>query len=291
MRIQANGIAIEVDDAGSPNDPAVLLIMGLGMQLTAWPQPLVDDLVRRGRRVVRLDNRDAGLTQSFEAHGTPNVVWAALRHALGLPINAPYRIADMAADAVGVLDALGIDQAHVVGASMGGMIAQHIAAKHAARVSRLTLLMTTPGARHLPQASPKVRAALLDRRGASAKDIEVIIERYVRLFGLIGSPAFPPDPALLRERLRASIERAHQPTGVVRQLVAVAADGDRSALVRGILAPTHIIHGKADPLIPLAAGQALHQLIPGATLDEIEGMGHDLPRELWPRFAEAFSRV
>lgn len=291
MRIQANGIAIEVDDAGSPNDPVVLLIMGLGMQLTAWPQPLVDDLVRRGRRVVRLDNRDAGLTQSFEAHGTPNVVWAALRHAMGLTINAPYRIADMAADAVAVLDALGIEQAHVVGASMGGMIAQHIAAKHAARVSRLTLMMTTPGARHLPQASPRVRAALLDRRGANAKDIETVIERYVRLFGLIGSPAYPSDPAMLRERLRASIERAHQPSGVMRQLVAVAADGDRSAMVRGILVPTHIIHGAADPLIPLAAGQALHQLIPGATLETIEGMGHDLPRELWPRFAEAFARA
>jgi pimeloyl-ACP methyl ester carboxylesterase len=290
MRLQANGIAIEVDDAGSPGDPAVLLIMGLGMQLTAWPQPLVDDLVRRGRRVVRLDNRDAGLTQSFEQHGTPNIAWTVLRHALGLPIRTPYRMADMADDAVAVLDALGIGQAHVVGASMGGMIAQHIAAKHGERVSRLTLMMTTPGARGLPQASPKVRAALLDRRGASASDIEVVVERYVRLFGLIGSPAFPPDPQLLRQRLRESIQRAHKPSGVVRQLVAVAADGDRSALVRSIRAPTHIIHGAADPLIPVAAGHALQQLIEGSTIDVIEGMGHDLPRELWPRFADAMQR-
>lgn len=290
MKIQANGIAIEVDDAGPKEAPAVLLIMGLGMQLTAWPQPLVDDLVRRGRRVVRLDNRDVGLTQCFEQQGTPSIAWAFLRHALGLPIKTPYRIADMAADAVAVLDALGIAQAHVVGASMGGMIAQHIAARHAERVTRLTLMMTTPGARGLPQASPKVRAALLDRRGASAKNIDVIVERYVRLFALIGSPAYPPDPQLLRQRLRESIERAHKPSGVVRQLVAVAADGDRSAMVRGIRVPTHIIHGAADPLIPLAAGHALHQLIAGSTIDVIEGMGHDLPRELWPRFADAMQR-
>jgi pimeloyl-ACP methyl ester carboxylesterase len=290
MKIQANGIAIEVDDAGSPNDPAVLLIMGLGMQLTAWPEPLVDDLVRRGRRVIRLDNRDAGLTQHFDSHGKPNVAWAVVCHALGLPIRAPYRIADMAQDAVAVLDALGIAQAHVVGASMGGMIAQHIAATHPLRVSRLTLMMTTPGARRLPQAAPKVRAALLDRRGADAADVEAIVERYVRFFGLIGSPAYPPDQHMLRERLRASIQRAHRPNGVLRQLVAVAADGDRSALVRGITASTHIIHGAADPLIPLAAGQALHQLIAGSTLDVVDGMGHDLPRELWPRFAAAMAR-
>ena len=290
MQIFANGIAIEVDDAGPKDAPVVLLIMGLGMQLTAWPQPLVDDLVRRGRRVVRLDNRDVGLTQSFEQHGTPSIAWAVLRHALGLQIKSPYRIADMAADAVAMLDALGIAQAHVVGASMGGMIAQHIAAKHANRVSRLTLMMTTPGARGLPQASPKVRAALLDRRGASAKDIEVIVERYARLFGLIGSPAYPPDPQLLRQRLRESIQRAHKPSGVVRQLVAVAADGDRSAIVRGINVPTHIIHGAADPLIPPAAGHALQQLIAGSTIDVVDGMGHDLPRELWPRFADAMQR-
>jgi pimeloyl-ACP methyl ester carboxylesterase len=290
VRIQANGIGIEVDDAGSPNDPAVLLIMGLGMQLTAWPQPLVDDLVRRGRRVIRLDNRDAGLTQGFDQHGKPNLVWAVLCHALGLPVRTPYRIADMAQDAVAVLDTLGIAQVHVVGASMGGMIAQHVAAHHAHRVSRLTLMMTTPGARRLPQATPKVRAALLDRRGADSTDVDTIVERYVRFFGLIGSPAYPPDPAALRQRLRASIQRAHRPNGVLRQMVAIAADGDRSALVRGITAPTHIIHGAADPLIPAAAGHALHGLITGSTIELIEGMGHDLPRELWPRFATAMSR-
>ncbi len=290
MRIQANGIAIEVDDAGAPNDPAVLLIMGLGMQLTAWPQPLVDDLVRRGRRVIRLDNRDAGLTQGFDEHGKPNMAWALLRHALGLSISTPYRIADMAQDAVAVLDALGIAQAHVVGASMGGMIAQHIAARHAHRVSRLTLMMTTPGARRLPQAAPKVRAALLDRRGADATDVDALVERYVRLFGLIGSPAYPPDPVMLRQRLHDSIRRANRPNGVLRQMVAIAADGDRSAMVRGIAVPTHIIHGAADPLIPAAAAQALHGLIEGSTIELVEGMGHDLPRELWPRFGVAMSR-
>jgi pimeloyl-ACP methyl ester carboxylesterase len=289
VRIDARGVAIEVDDAGSPHHPAVLLIMGLGMQLTAWPQPLVDDLVQRGHRVIRLDNRDAGLSQSFDALGTPNLAWAAVRHALRLPVRSPYRMADMADDTLQVLDALGIEKAHVVGASMGGMIAQHLAAAHPQRVSRLTLVMTTPGARGLPQAKPEVRAALLDRRGAASKDLETVVERYVRFFGLIGSPAYPPDPQLLRERIRASVQRANRPKGVLRQLLAVAADGDRSTMLRNIAVPTHILHGAADPLIPVQAAHALHALIPGSTLEVIEGMGHDLPRELWPRFAQAFS--
>jgi pimeloyl-ACP methyl ester carboxylesterase len=291
MQIQTNGITVEVDDSGPKGGPAVLLIMGLGMQLTAWPQPLVDMLVARGFRVVRLDNRDAGLSQGFEHTGTPNIAWAAVRHALGLPVRSPYAMADMAADALVVLDALGIERAHVAGASMGGMIAQHLAAKHPGRVSRLTLVMTTSGARHLPAARREVRAALLDRRGANSRDEAVFVERFVRMFGLIGSPAYPPDPQELRERLRDSFRRAHRPSGVVRQLVAVAADGDRSAMVRHIAVPTHIVHGAADPLVPVAAAHDLQRLLPHASIDIVQGMGHDLPRALWPRFAEAFARA
>jgi pimeloyl-ACP methyl ester carboxylesterase len=294
VQIQANGIAIEVDDQGppdSPGGPPILMIMGLGMQLIAWPEPLVRLLVERGRRVIRLDNRDAGLSQGFDHLGMPNLVWAALRYMLRLPVHAPYAMADMARDALGVLDALGLPQAHVVGASMGGMVAQHLAAQHPQRVARLTLLMTTSGARHLPQPGAKVRGALLDRRAIDPRDTEALVDRLERVFTLIGSPGFRPQTPAEREafraRLRASVLRAYRPAGVARQLVAVAADGDRTPLLARITAPTHIVHGADDPLVPVGAAHDLHAKIAGSTLEVIDGMGHDLPPALWPRLAEA----
>ena len=173
MKISANGLSIEVDDQGPANGPAVLLIMGLGMQLVAWPDELVAALVGRGFRVVRFDNRDIGLSQHFDAADTPSVPMAAMRYALHLKVRSPYTLRDMAADAVGVLDALGIAQAHVVGASMGGMIAQHLAASHAARVRSLVLVMTSAGARELPQPSLAVRQAMLGRPQAPGPDAVV----------------------------------------------------------------------------------------------------------------------
>lgn len=166
MKVEANGIRIEVDDQGPREGPVVLLIMGLGMQLIAWPQPLVQMLVDRGLRVVRFDNRDIGLSQDFDAAGVPNLALAGLRHAMHLPVRSPYALSDMAQDAVGVLDALGIGRAHVCGASMGGMIAQHVAARAPKRVASLTLMMTTSGARRLPQASWRVRRVPGGRTGA-----------------------------------------------------------------------------------------------------------------------------
>ena len=298
MKVSANGLQIEVDDQGppdSPGGPPIVLIMGLGMQLVAWPQPLVAMLVARGRRVIRLDNRDAGLSTGFDHLGTPHLASAALRYLLHLPVAAPYRIADMAADTVGVLDALRIDRAHVVGASMGGMIAQHMAARHAPRVARLTLLMTTSGARHLPQASMKVRGALLDRRGLTdRRDTEAIVDRLEHLFEVIGSPAYRPrnaaDREALRNRLRASVQRAWRPAGTARQMLAVIADGDRTPLLARIASPTHVVHGSADPLVPAAAADDLQRKIRGATLEIVAGMGHDLPEPLWPRLAEAMLR-
>jgi pimeloyl-ACP methyl ester carboxylesterase len=289
MQVQANGLSIEVDVQGPADGAPLVLIMGLGMQLTGWPEAFVEMLVQRGHRVIRLDNRDAGLSQGFDNHGTPNVAWAALRYALRLPVRSVYTIADMAADTVGVLDALGVDRARIVGASMGGMIAQHIAAKHPQRVSALTLMMTTSGARGLPGPSAKARAAMLDRRGLDAKHIEAVVDRLERVFTIIGSPAYrPADEAarlVFRERLRASVRRAYRPAGVARQLIAVAADGDRSPLLARITAPTHIVHGAADPLVPVASAHDLRGKISGSTLDVIEGMGHDLPPALWPRLA------
>jgi len=293
VQIQANGIGIEVDDQGppdSPGGPTIVLIMGLGMQLVAWPQPLVDRLIARGRRVIRLDNRDAGLSQGFEQAGVPNLAWASLRYLMHLPIKAPYRIADMAADTLGVMDALHIERAQIVGASMGGMVAQHIAATQPARVAGLTLIMSTSGARHLPQARAKVRAALLERRAPDASDVQALVDRLERMFTLIGSPAYRPQREAFRARLEASVRRAYRPSGLARQLLAVAADGDRSPLLARIAAPTHIVHGIEDPLVPVAAAHDLHAKIAGSTLELIEGMGHDLPEALWPRLADAMLR-
>ncbi len=287
MRVPANGIEIEVDDRGPPGGEPLLLIMGLGMQLTAWPEELVQALVSRGFRVLRLDNRDAGLSTGFDHLGVPNLPLVMLGHALRWPIPAPYTIEDMARDALGVLDALGVQRAHVCGASMGGMIGQHLAARHPERVKSLTLIMTTSGARHLPQAAPSIRRALIGR--PDGRDPAAVIAHLQRVYRLIGSPAYPPDPERLRERLEASVARAWRPAGVVRQIVAIAADGSRAHLLPRIGAPTHVIHGEADPLVPVQAGRELAEHIPGATSDFIAGMGHDLPVQLLPRIAEGIA--
>ena len=285
MRVSANGVAIEVEDHGPASAPALLLVMGLGMPLTAWPDELVDALRRRGFRVVRFDNRDSGLSQSFDELGVPHLGWSGLKYALRLPVAAPYTLADMAADTLGVMDALHLAQAHVCGASMGGMIAQHLAARHPARVRSLTLMMTSSGARHLPRPGAQVQHALLTRftRPFAGRTAAPQLEE---LLGLIGSPAYRPDPAQLHRRIEAMIERSWRPRGTARQLVAVAADGDRSALLHRVRAPVHIIHGLADPLVPVAAARDLAAKLRGATLDLVEGMGHDLPLPLVERFAE-----
>lgn len=287
MQIAANGISIEVDDQGPPGGPPILLIMGLGMQLTAWPEPLVQMLVARGCRVIRIDNRDAGLSQGFESLGTPGLVGVMLRYLLHLPVHSPYSLADMAADAMGVLDALGLPKAHVCGASMGGMIAQHLAVRQPSRVKSLTLMMTTSGARRLPQPTMRVRAAMIAK--PARVDVDALVEHYVRLIGVIGSPDYPPDEAELRDRLEFSIRRSFRPRGVARQIAAIAADGDRSPLLRHIRAPTAVLHGRDDLLIPVAAGLDLAAKITGATLEVIDGWGHDLPAALWPRYVQTIA--
>jgi len=294
MQLSANGITLEVEDHGPTSGEPLLLIMGLGMQLVAWPDGFVKQLVRQGFRVIRFDNRDAGLSQSFDAAGVPNLAIAAMQHVFRMSVKSPYSLADMAGDAVGVLDALNIKRAHVCGASMGGMIAQHMGISHAARIKSLTLIMTTSGARALPQPSMKVRQALLSRP-ADPKSLDSIAEHYYKLYRLIGSPGFPAAEAELRGRIGASVRRSNRPHGVARQLVAIAADSGRAARLGQITVPTHIIHGDADPLVPVAAAHDLKKRITGATMDLIGGMGHDLPEPLWPRLAagikEASSRA
>jgi pimeloyl-ACP methyl ester carboxylesterase len=284
MQVIANGVQIEVDIQGPEQGEPILLIMGLGMQLIGWPDELVQMLVQRGFRVIRHDNRDVGLSQGFDRHGVPNVMVEALRHRFRLRVRAPYQVADMAADALGVLDALGIEHAHICGASMGGMIAQHIAAKHPRRVRSLTLIMTTSGARHLKQAHPRVLRVLMSR--PQKPDAQTYMAHMRHVLSVIGSPGYPPDPQRLQQRLMASFSRAYRPAGTARQLVAVAADGDRSPLLQRIVAPTRVIHGEVDPLVPVSAAHDLVQKIPGAVVDIVPGMGHDLPLPLLPRVAD-----
>ncbi|HSV52715.1 MAG TPA: alpha/beta hydrolase [Burkholderiaceae bacterium] len=274
MKIRANGIDIEVEDTGGTG-PVVLLIMGLGMQLVAWPAPLIDALVHAGYRVVRHDNRDIGLSQHFDHLGTPNILWASLKHKLGFTPKAPYSLRDMAADAIGVLDALDIAKAHIVGVSMGGMIAQRVALAAPRRALSLTSIMSSSGARGLPEARPEVFRALLSRPASAAP--QDVANHYVKLFKIIGSPAFPVPEDEMRERILLGIRRSFHPVGTLRQMVAIAADGARAQELAQVQSPTLVLHGKADPLVPFACGEDTARRIPGARLVGIEGMGHDLP--------------
>ena len=288
MQISANGVQLEVEDHGPVTAEPLLLIMGLGMQLVAWHTELVASLVARGFRVIRFDNRDIGLSQRYDHLGVPNLAIDSIKYAVGLKVTGPYTVADMADDTAGLLDALGIQRAHVCGASMGGMIAQQLAVRHPTRVKSLTLMMTSSGSRRLPGPTLKVRGAMLSRP-ANPADIDSVIAHYVRLYKLIGSPRYPASDAYLHERLGMSVRRSYRPQGTARQMVAIAADGNRSALLSQIKLPTQVIHGQDDPLVPVAAGHDLAQKIAGAKLDLIEGMGHDLPVELWPRFVSGIA--
>ncbi len=278
MKIKANGLDIEVEDTGGTG-PAVVLIMGLGMQLVAWPAELVEGLQAAGYRVIRHDNRDIGLSQKFDHKGVPNLMWEAVKLKLGITPRAPYSLNDMALDAVGVLDALGIAQAHIVGASMGGMIAQRVAIAAPQRTLSLTSIMSTSGAKGLPNPKARVIRALMAR--PKGQDREAILAHYVRLLRVIGSPAFPMHESVVRERIAAGLDRSgYAPAGTIRQMAAIAADTGRAKALAAIKAPTLVLHGRADPLVPFACGQDTATRISGARLVPINGMGHDLPPEV-----------
>lgn len=283
----ANGIRIEYEDKGARDAPVILLIMGLGGQLTLWPDEFVDALVARGYRVIRYDNRDVGLSTRFDSAGVPNVRMLVLKSLLHLKPRTPYGIADMARDAIGLLDALGIAQAHIVGASMGGMIAQHVAARFGERAASLTSIMSTTGNRRLPRASRAAMRVLAERPQGADRD--TMIAYGITAAKVIGSPGYPPDEDRLRRRVAADYDRAYYPPGFVRQMAAILADGDRRAMLRTIGVPTLVIHGEADPLVPLAGGEDTASSIPGARLMTIPGMGHDLPLGLVDTLADAIT--
>jgi pimeloyl-ACP methyl ester carboxylesterase len=280
--LNANGIRIAFDTAGDPKAVPLLLINGLGLQLSSWPDEFVEGLVDLGFYVIRFDNRDCGLSTKFEHCGTPSLALAWLRSRLRLPLRPPYRLEDMADDAVGVLSALGVARAHVVGVSMGGMIAQLMAAKFPSRVLSLTSIMSSSGRRGLPGPTRAVRRALLRRPGADG-DVEALIEHGVAVLRALASPVYPTAEKHLRRRVSRALRRSCCPGGVARQMLAVTACGDRTPQLQTVVAPTLVIHGAADPMIPLACGVDTARAIPGARLEVIEGMGHDLPVQLLER--------
>ena len=281
----ANGIEIHYEEQGDPAAPAMLLIMGFGAQLTLWPDELVEALAAQGFRVIRYDNRDVGLSQKFDGVKAPGLVKMTLLSKISFKPKVPYTLADMADDGVGLLDALGIERAHIVGASMGGMIAQHVAARHPDRCLSLTTVFSTTGNPKLPPARPEAMKALITRPDSTEEG--VLVEHGMMLARTIGSPGYPAPEDRLRERTLASVRRSFYPEGPTRHLSAIVADGDRRAMLRDIAVPTLVLHGEDDPLVPCEGGRDTAASIPGAKLKTIPGWGHDLPLELVDELAGA----
>ena len=287
--IQANGVSLEYESFGNPADPVILLVMGLGMQMILWPDALCEMLAAKGFRVIRFDNRDAGLSTQLDHLGMPRIGVETLKYLLHLPMKAPYLIDDMARDTAGLLDALGIERAHVVGASMGGMIAQNLAADFPRKVATLTSIMSTTGNRKLPKPTSKARRALFTPP-AKRGDLEGATKRMMSVLRDIGSVTHPAEEDYLRGLCERQVKRAHNPAALARQLVAIAASGDRTKVVRRIKAPTLVIHGDEDPLVRPACGEETARVIRegggDARVEIIHGMGHDLPVPLLPQIAE-----
>ncbi|MGH9034579.1 MAG: alpha/beta fold hydrolase [Acidimicrobiia bacterium] len=278
--VSANGLTIEYDTAGDPGSPALLLVMGLGAQLVLWPDEFCQALADRGFYVIRYDNRDVGL--STKTDGPPPDVLAAVQ---GDTSQATYTLVDMAADGIGLLDALGMGAAHVVGVSMGGMIAQQLAVRHPDRVLSLCSIMSTPTAdMSSDPASPEANAALLR---PPARSREEAVTQSLEGSRVVGSPGFARDESEIRARVELSYDRCFYPLGIARQLCAVIASGDWRPALAKLEVPTLVVHGGADPLVRPSWGRATAEAIPGAELLIIDGMGHDLPRGVWDRLVEA----
>lgn len=287
-RLAANSIEIEYEQFGDSANPPLLLIMGLGGQMILWPDEFCGQLADRGFHVTRFDNRDIGRSTWLTEAGTPDVMTAMMSAMSGGKVGAAYTLSDMAADTNGLLEGLDIDRAHIVGISMGGMIAQTLAIEHPERVRTLTSIMSTTGDLSLPQATPEVTAVLLSPPPPGR---EGIAEHGVQLFRAIGSPGFPFDEAMVRDVAGRCFDRGNNPDGVARQLMAILASGDRTEHLAKVKAPTVVIHGKADPLVPYESGVATAKAIAGAKLVSIDGMGHDMPVGVWPTLLDEICAV
>jgi pimeloyl-ACP methyl ester carboxylesterase len=273
----SNGIELAYQEAGDPGGEPLLLIMGLGTQMLGWDDELCILLAERGFRVVRFDNRDICRSTMLDDAGLPS----RLDLFLGRRRKAAYLLSDMAADAVGLMDHLGIESAHVVGASMGGMIAQSLAIEHRDRLRSLVSIMSTTGSRMVGHPTLKAFGLML---AEAPRSREGFVERVVKTFKAIGSPAYGIDEGHLRELAGRMYDRSHNPRGVLRQMHAITASPDRTKALRRLSLPTTVIHGTRDPLVRPSGGRATARAIPGARLRIVEGMGHDLPRGLWPLF-------
>jgi pimeloyl-ACP methyl ester carboxylesterase len=280
---QANGIEIAYETFGRPEDPPLLLIMGLGTQMIHWHDDFCRQLVDRGFYVIRFDNRDAGHSTRIEGAPPPDVM-AALT---GDTSTATYTLDDMADDSVGLLDALDIEAAHAVGASMGGMIAQTIAVRHPSRILSLTSIMSTTGSEEVGQARPEALPVLL---APAPADRDGYVENALGIFRTIGSPGYDRDEGWIRALAGRAYDRSYDPFATGRQLVGIIASGDRTAALADVKVPTLVIHGADDPLIQVSGGEATAKAVPGAELITIPGMGHDLPPGVWSQIIDAIVR-
>ena len=284
---KANGIEIVYDTFGDPDKPPVLLIVGLGQQMIAWDEGFCAQIATRGYRVIRFDNRDMGLSTKLHEAGVPNM--AAVFEAMteGKPVESPYSLLDMADDTVGLIDALGIESVHVVGESMGGMIAQRMVIHHADRVRTLTSIMSSTGEPGLPPPAPEAMGILANR---PPTDREGYIEDYVERWRVLNGQKLPYDEKASRELAAKIFDRGLNPPGFVRQLTAVIADGSRKQALKSVTVPTLVIHGDADPLVPVECGIDTANSVPGSESLIIEGMGHTFPRQVWAQVIDAIVR-
>jgi pimeloyl-ACP methyl ester carboxylesterase len=284
----ANDLRLAYEEFGDPTAPAIILIMGLGTQMIAWPETFCQTLADNGFRVIRYDNRDIGLSQKIEPKKPVNIPKLLLRKKLGLSVRPPYTLRDMADDAIGVLDFLEIEKAHWVGASMGGMISQIVAAEYPGRSLSLTSIMSTSGNPDLPQTGWKITKQMIGRPDRSNEN--AYLKHARATWALIGSPDYPPSKEELDEKILNSLNRSYSPKGYQHHMAAILESGDRRGLLRKIKLPTLIIHGKADPLIPVEGGIDTAKNVKNSTLELFEGMGHDLPRQLIPKFVRLINK-